>query len=97
MYGALRLHHIEDRTMKIMSLVVAGAATLLLAVASAAQGQVIRDHRGGYQPYKPPGTPLTASCPGGIAVNGKCTTTVKPPECHKPRHGSGWKPPCYRG
>ena len=46
--------------MKIMSLVVAGAATLSLAVASAAEAQVIRDHRGGYQPYKGHGTSPTA-------------------------------------
>ena len=54
--------------MKIMSLVVAGAATLFVAVASAAEAKVIRDHREGYQPYKGHGTSPTANCPGGILV-----------------------------
>jgi hypothetical protein len=54
--------------MRIMSLVIAGAATLMLAVASVAEAQVIRDHRGGYQPYKGHGSSPTTNCPGGILV-----------------------------
>jgi hypothetical protein len=85
---------------KLSAIALAATAAISLFTAAVEAAPTIRDHRGGYQPYKPPGTPPTsptANCPGGIAVNGKCATTVKPPLCSRPRHGSGWRPPSYQG
>jgi hypothetical protein len=77
---------------------IALAATAVISVAASVEAApTIRDHRERPYKYTPPGTSPTANCPGGIAVNGKCATTVKPPLCSKPRHGTGWGRPCYQG
>jgi hypothetical protein len=71
--------------MKLSAIALVTTAAFSFAIA-AAQAATVRDHRG-----------VDAStCPGGVAVNGKCATTVKPPRCPRFVPGTTYKNPCYR-
>ncbi len=73
---------------KFNARVLASAAAVSFGIAAAQAAPIVRDHR----------TVDASTCPGGVAVNGKCAENVKPPRCPKPGYGYqyGYKKYCCR-
>ena len=71
--------------MKLSAIALATASALSFAIATA-QAATVRDHC----------TVDPATCPGGVAVNGKCATQVRPAPCKYYVPGTTYKNYCYR-